>query len=181
MSVALRQALRAFGRRVQMLLGRGVVRATESKSGRSLLQVALMRDELRSGVEHLQEYGFASRPPVGAEVVVLFAGGNRDHGVVIASGDRRTRPNLLAPSEVAIYHPSGSQVLLRSDGSVLVSSATQVVLDTPSVRVQGDLVVTGEVTDRVETGGLSMHSMRSIFNVHSHPGGVVTPKMGVTP
>jgi phage baseplate assembly protein V len=163
-----------------MLLGRGVVRATESKDGRSLLQVSLMRNEQRSAVEHVQEYGFASRPPIGTEAVVLFAGGNRDHGVVIATADRRSRPPL-APAEVAIYHPSGSRVLLRSDGTVLVESATQVTLSTPTVRVEGDLVVTGNVTDKVEAGGLSMLAMRTIYNAHSHPGGVVTPKMEAAP
>lgn len=173
------QVVQRVARRVQMLFGRGLVRAVRTEGGRQLVQASILAGETRSNLEHPQEYGFASVPLPGTEVLIAFRSGNRDDGVVIASADRRTRPSDLERGEVALYHASGSRVLLRANGDVVVESATQVVLSTPSTRIEGDLEVTGDVTDQAESGGLSMATMRALYNVHSHPSGSpATPQMG---
>ncbi|WP_431477838.1 phage baseplate assembly protein domain-containing protein [Massilia eburnea] len=56
--------------------------------------------------------GFTSVPKPGAEGVVVFVGGNRDHGLVIAVEDRRFRLKGLASGEVAIYDDQGQKVHL---------------------------------------------------------------------
>jgi phage baseplate assembly protein V len=62
--------------------------------------------------------------------VVLFAGGRRDHGLVVAVDDRRYRKKDLEAGEVALYHKDGASILLKADGSIEVTpkSGQNVVL-----------------------------------------------------
>nr|WP_220792051.1 phage baseplate assembly protein [Gluconacetobacter azotocaptans] len=87
----------------------------------SRLQVVLPGGEIRSDVPLLQQYGLASRPVEGADIVVIFQGGDRTRGVAVASGDQRNRPAALQPGDVSLYHPrTGSRVWMKSDGSIQI-------------------------------------------------------------
>ena len=84
-------------------------------------------DDVFDGAELWQQYGLASRPPVGGEGLMLCAGGSGEGGILVATQDRAHRPSLAA-SEVALHGPkaSGSQatVHMRADGAVDVVPAT---------------------------------------------------------
>lgn len=110
---ALRQLLRPLATQIANLVARGVVRLADDSAKLQLLQVGVGPEETRDRVEHFQAYGFTSVPLAGAEVVVLFPGGRRDHGLVVASGDRRHRLAGLQPGEVALYTDEGDAIVLR--------------------------------------------------------------------
>ncbi|MCQ8240514.1 phage baseplate assembly protein domain-containing protein [Rhizosaccharibacter radicis] len=131
-----------LARRIGMTVGIGRQTAdTDESRGSATMQVALGGDELRDNVPHTQMFGFASRPIPGSDVVVLFQGGNRRQGTVIASGHQPSRPRDLASGEVCVFHPSsGARVWFRSDGSIRIVPAGA------PVEIDGDLVVTGKVT-----------------------------------
>jgi len=78
-------------------------------------------DELLRG-RLLQQYGFASRPPAGSPAVVVFRGGSSAGSLVVATG-AASYTVALADGEVALYHPSGAQVLLDRDGNVTLQAA----------------------------------------------------------
>jgi len=84
-------------------------------------------DDVFDGAELWQQYGLASRPPVGGEGLMLCAGGAGEGGILVATQDRAHRPSLAA-SEVALHGPkaSGSQgkVHMKADGAVDVVPAT---------------------------------------------------------
>lgn len=110
---AIRQLLRPLATQVANLVARGVVRLADDSAKLQLLQVTVGPGETRDRLEHLQAYGFTSVPLAGAEVVVLFPGGRRDHGLVVASGDRRHRLAGLQPGEVALYTDEGDAIVLK--------------------------------------------------------------------
>jgi phage gp45-like len=60
----------------------------------------------------------------GAEAVVLFVGGRREHGLVVAVDDRRYRLKGLEKGEVALYNKAGGKVVLKADGSIEVGGGT---------------------------------------------------------
>jgi phage baseplate assembly protein V len=128
---------RALFTRLQNLVSRAVVRRVDDASGLQLHQFALLADETREGVERVQNYGFTSVPLEGAEAVVLFVGGFRDHGLAVAVDDRRHRLKGLQPGEVAIYTDEGDSVVIRRGGTVEVTAATKVVLSAPAVELAG--------------------------------------------
>lgn len=142
LAARLLRAVAPLQRRVLLMLSRGIVRLVGDERPIQELQISLLRGELRSGVERMQECGFTSVPMPGAWAIAACIGGNRDHPVVIATDDGRHRPRNLAPGEVALYDPGGQLVHLRADGSVLVSAADKVlVAGTNRVEIQaGDQV-----------------------------------------
>lgn len=130
-------------RRVRLMVSRAVLQLIDDAPRLQEGQVTLLRGEVRSGVERFQEYGFTSVPLPGAEAVVLFVGGSRDHGVIVAADDRRHRPSELAPGEVMIYDDRGKFVHLKANGDVHVGGIRLLV--DADVQINGDVEVAGNI------------------------------------
>lgn len=96
-------------------------------------------EDVATGLERFQNYGFSSVPFVGtdSEAAVVFVGGNRDHGLVLAIDSRADRPKNMQPGEVMIYARGGAKISLLSDGSMSIESQQQVTVNAPSVIMQG--------------------------------------------
>ena len=151
-------------RRVLLMVARSVIDLLDEKNGKLLAQIKLLDGQVRAQVEILQQYGFASRPLAGGEAGVMFVGGNRHHGLVIATDDKRYRLRGMANGEVALYTDEGDVVHLKRGGEIYVKAKTKVRIDTPR------LECTGEIIDRIASGGRSMSAMRAVYNGHTHPG-----------
>lgn len=177
---ALSVLLRPLWRRVQSMVGRGLVTRVDEGEDLLKIQARLFAGELRDRVHVLGHYGFASSPEAGAEAVVVFLGGGRDNGVAVSVDDRRYRPTDLQPGEVRVYSRHGGTVSLMANGDVRIHAEGV-------VRVEGNTVVTGKVdaSDTVTSaedllaGGdvrdgdaaaiaKTMRAMRATFNAHRH-------------
>jgi phage baseplate assembly protein V len=157
-----RELLRQFERmlsplrvRVANLIARGTVTGVSDGSTLQTLQLGVLADETVDDGERFQSYGFSSVPLSGAEAVIVFPGGNRDHPLVIAVDDRRHRPTGLEAGEVAVYNSAGARILLTKDGDVVVSAASgrKVMVDDGA-------------------GGTEPLITKSQFDAHTHPTGV---------
>lgn len=124
--------------RIANLVSRGLVSLVNDETKLQELQLALLDEETREAVERFQQYGFTSVPQKGAEAVVLFVGGRRDHGLVLAVDDRRYRLKGLEGGEVALYTDEGDSIVLRRGGTVEVTAATKVVVAAPLVELAGN-------------------------------------------
>lgn len=151
--------IREMGNRVMMMFGRGVLRGVTDTGPRQQVQVELLKDELRDGLEHMQNYGFTSHP-LGGDVAVAFLGGNREQGIVLVVDDRRYRLALL-PGEVAIYDDQGNKIELLRD-MVKITAVQKIQVDAP----------TGEfnIDDFVINGGSLKHNGKNIGSTHQHGG-----------
>jgi phage baseplate assembly protein V len=118
----LERALRPLYKLIANLVSRAVVTRVDDSTELQALQVKVGADEVRDGLERFQQYGLTSVPDAGAEAVVLFVGGQREVGYVVAVDDRRYRVAGLAPGEVALYSKAGASVVLKADGSVVVTA-----------------------------------------------------------
>lgn len=153
--------MQRFGARISMALGIGRQTAdTDESQGTAALQAALPHGELRSDVPLVQQFGFASRPIAGSDVIVLFQSGDRTRGVAVATGHQPSRPKDLQPGEVCLFHPlSGSRIWLKADGSILIDPSNGKVL------LDGALTTTGSITaPEVVVNGIPHSS-------HEHPNG----------
>lgn len=158
--------------RMRLAIGRAILAAVSDAGAIQTAQADCLADETHDDVERIQEYGFTSVPLVGAEAVLVFPGGNRDHGLIIATDDRRYRLSGLQSGEVAIYTNNGDKIVIRADGTIEVVASTKVQITSPLVtmsgnlQVQGDIVAHGDISDHDTE---SMLGMRQVYNTHVHP------------
>ena len=135
-------AIEQLYHRVMMAFGRGFVTAVSEKSGTQILQVKLGSDETRDNTPRRAEYGFASSPLPGAQVIAIFMGGDRSNGAVIATDDPRYRLAGMKSGESAIYDDLGQCVYLTRDGIVIKGAGLPVnVQNCPQVVVTGGDVI----------------------------------------
>jgi phage gp45-like len=160
--------LRPVSVRVANLVARAVVKLVDDSTKVQLLQLGVLSDETRDGIERFQNYGFTSVPVDGSEAVVLFVGGRRDHGVALAVDDRRYRLRNLESGAVAVYNRAGSSIVMRDNGDVEITSASGVVT------VAGDVEVTGDVT----ADGVSLKTHAHGPGTYSNSGGAVAGTSG---
>lgn len=142
-----------FKRRIYGMVSRAVLSAVDDSTGIQALQIEGMADELHDGVERMQDYGFTSHPKAGAEATVVFAGGLRSHGLIVALGDRRFRLKDLTEGEVAMYDDQGQVVRLKRDG-VFVHTDKKVTIEAgEDILVHGDAKITVEAVGDVLVDG----------------------------
>ena len=130
---AVEKMLTPLRTRLANLVSRAVLARVDDSAKLQTVQVNVLAEETRDGVERFQNYGFTSVPLEGAEAVVVFVGGRRDHGLALAVDDRRHRLSGLQPGEVAVYSETGAAVVLKADGSVEVTPGAGAV-----VKLAGD-------------------------------------------
>lgn len=165
---SLRAAIASVLHRVKVGAMRAVVRGSGDGTKAATLDLAVLAKETLSGVERFAHFGLTTRPPDGAEAVVLCLGGSRDKPVVVADEDRRHRPvGALAKGETCLYAQGGARIFLRANGSVEIVAPGDVL-------VTGNLVASGDLEDALGT----LDALRQAYNVHVHAnpeGGNVGP------
>lgn len=156
------------------LLGRGVVESVDDTPMMRTVQAEFLPGDVREGLEHFEPYGFTSRVKEGAEAIGAFFNGDRSHGVVLVTADRRFRLHV-EEGEVAVFDDQGQKVVLKRDGILVetpknltatvggnalatVSGTTtlksgDVTIDAPSVHITGTLSVDGHISG---SGGMAV-------------------------
>ncbi len=113
-----------LSRRIAMTTTRGRMALVDDKKKLQQVQVELLADETKDNVERFQQYGFTSVPLEGAEALVVFLGGGRDHGIVLAIDDRRYRLTELKNGDVALYTDEGTSIVLTRDKTIKITCDT---------------------------------------------------------
>ena len=101
----------SLGSRLVGMIARGVVTFVDDLTTAQRAQL-LVQGEPTTLLEVFSQYGFSSIPLVGAEAVVAFLGGARDHGIVIGTDDKRTRPKAGEAGQVTVWHYAGHAIKL---------------------------------------------------------------------
>lgn len=163
------EVLKPYWRRIMMMVARGVVSGVNDGQKMQILQLGLRASETREKVERFQEYGFTSCPHNGAEAAVVFIGGDRGHGLVLAVDDRRYRLQGLEQGEVALYTDEGDKIHLKRGNQIdietktlSIKADTKVTVDTPRFEVSGDII------DQYGENAQTVDDMREIYNAHKH-------------
>lgn len=185
----LKKLVEPMQRRVMLMVGRCVLNAVYDGNPVQLVQASLLADETRDKVERMSEYGFTSVPHPGAQGVAVFVGGERGHGIVIATGDHRYRLKGLEAGEVAIYTDEGDSVVLKrgklievTTDTFVVKAATKVQFETPLVEATAKIEAGGDILDNSAANPRTMKGMRDQYNIHTHndpQGGQVAPPLPI--
>jgi len=169
----MRRLLEPVAARVRALASRGVVALSDDSRRAQELQITALAGETLQA-ERFGEFGFVSRPPAGAEVLVVCIGGDRGHAIVVATEDRASRPQGLAVGEAGLYAASGGSVVARL--TIRASGVVEVEASELRILGSGSLAAGGDVSDAVG----SLAQLRDAYNSHTHavttaPGTTSTP------
>lgn len=143
--------MKNFLKLVRSILGRGVLSASNEETKLRSIDAEYLPGEILEGLEHFEPYGFGSRAVKGSEVLSVFFNGDRSHGVVLVTADRRYRLRL-EEGEVAVFDDQGQKIHLKRDG-ILVSTPKNL---TAAVGGNFDATVTG--TSKIKTQALTIDS-----------------------
>lgn len=179
------RTLKNVQQRVMMAIARGVVRGISDGGKRQTVQVELLKDELRDGVERMQNYGLTSHPHPGGDAAVVFVGGNREQGIVLAFENRQYRVVGLEQGEVCLYDDLGNRVSLLRD-MVKVEAIQHAEVIAPTVKIVGAVTIEGSLevkgpstlTGNIASTGTITNNGKRIDSTHTHTG--VTPGGGST-
>lgn len=155
----LNRILEPIRTRIRSIVNRAIASLIDDTTAMQIVQLRLMKDETKSNVERVQNYGFSSVPLEGSETVVLFVNGNKDHGLVIAIDDSRYRVKNGAPGQVTVYDNDGNFVKLTEAEGIEINAPNEKVV----IKASGD----------IDIGNTSLKSLineefASIYNNHVH-------------
>ena len=161
------EMIKPLRNRVYTMITRAVLETVKDDKGMQLVKLKLLADETRDDVEHFQSFGITSNAPEGSECLAFSVGGNREHLVAVAIGDRKTRFKNLASGETAIYTDDGTVIHLKKGGIIKVLAATKLDVDAPLLELG-----TG-ILEKVLNG----ETFQTKYNAHTHP---FTGNLGIT-
>lgn len=83
MSEELIQIIKKLRTKVSNMLGRAILTAIREEGGQMIVQVEGLSGEVLSGLEHRQQYGFRSKPPLGCKGITIAIGGDKEDAIQI--------------------------------------------------------------------------------------------------
>lgn len=162
-------------RRVQLVVGRGRIKTGNDAGLVQMQQVQLGAAEIRDNTPRVSEYGFTSMPLPGCHGIVIFVGGDRSNGVMIATNDQNHRLKNLQPGEVAIYDDQGQSVYLKRGGIDVNGAGLPITVhNTPTVRVTADTSVTLDTPLVHATQNMTVDGLLTVGNFKMLAGGTAT-------
>lgn len=173
------EVIHRLHQRLLHAIGRGRITTGNDSGSVQTQQVKLGPLEVKDDIPRLAEFGLTSMPPIGSDAVLLFIGGDRSNGAIVATGHQASRPTGLQAGETMIYSQDGKQVYLTAGGGIVVEAKGQAVtVNNASIvtinaatkirMVTPLLEVTGDIIDNVGTNQHTVAQMRSIYNGHTH-------------
>jgi len=140
------------------------------------LQVSLLGDEVKDGVERIQQAGFTSVPLKDSEAVAVCVGGERDNMIIIATDSAETRPKGLSEGDVCIYH------VKKPENKIHIKDG-EISIEVDNLKVSGNIDAGGEIKGNSVIGttgviaGLGGASVGLLTHLHTSaaPGSPTTP------
>ncbi len=168
----MRHILIDLGNRLRAVIARGILNLVDDGDGVQIVQASVLAGEVRSGLEHLQPYGFKSVPLAGAEVLLVFPNGSRDHGYAVVVADRRHRPTGWTAGEVGMFtDEAGNSVRFKRGGELEIVASTKLTLSAPTIEINGTTVVAIDGTALVTIDGTIVNlQAKGNYENHIHDG-----------
>ncbi|VTU28444.1 phage baseplate assembly protein V [Variovorax sp. PBL-E5] len=165
-------AIEKLWRRMLLVVGRGRITTGDDSGMVQRQQVLLSAAEIRDDTIRVAEYGFTSMPLPGCHGVVVFIGGDRSNGVIIATNDQNHRLKNLKPGEVAIYDDQGQSVWLKRTGIEVNGAGLPILVhNTPTITLKADTSITLDAPLVHSTGNHTVDALFTTLNFAMVAGG----------
>lgn len=126
-------------------------------------QLSLEGGEVRDEIEHMEPYGFTSRPHVDGQTdaLALFLDDSRSLGVVICVADRRYRVTNLKAGEVCLFDDLGRKVHLKREGILIDGASSPITINTSA-----SVTVNASSSVNVNTGNVNINASETTISGH---------------
>lgn len=163
--------------RIKNITGTGIVTGAST----AMLQIRTATGRTNDRIKRLHNYGFMSRPLVGAKAYNLFIGGVTARGFTVNVEDERHQIEL-EPGEVAMLDDKGNLVHFTEEAIKIHSSAKLEIiatgdasLEAPNVAIiadkstfSGDVDIDKDLTVKGKVGGQSGTFGGVVVEKHQH-------------
>lgn len=147
-----RKLIAPLQRKVLLTIGRGVILATKDAGSIQLVQGTFLADEVKNDVEKMHHFGFSSHAPKNSECIMVSVGGNREHGIIIATESREYRFKDLGEGEAVIYSKDGDHVHLKNGNIIDVKTKTLNINASTAVNITSpDVAITASTGVNITT------------------------------
>lgn len=136
-----RKLIARWQHKIAIMIARGIIQYVDDGHGIQQVNLVVQLGNAWPAVQRFQEYGFTSVPEPGAEATVCAIGGNRSFGIIVATDDRRYRPQGLSAGDSALYDSRGQIVHLTPTGIVITGAGNINITGAPQVTVTGGDVI----------------------------------------
>ena len=114
--------VRRLSHRVQMVFTLGRTTTSVNDSGPiRMVQARMGGNQLKDNLPLMQQFGFASNPPVGCDLAVSSINGDRTVCAAVASNHQTYCVKSLGEGATAIYDAYGNIIVMSSGGILLYS------------------------------------------------------------
>ena len=152
--------------KMRLMVARGIVKLVQD-SGLQLMQLDLLDEETRDGVERVQNYGHRGHPPQGSTVATVAVAGSRDHLVVVACEHPDHVPPLES-GESAMYAMFGQLFKMDKEGNVTL------VCKDFNIQASGNVTAAAAGNYTATAGGNLGISARGGMSMHGEGGASLT-------
>lgn len=119
---------------IRSMIRRATLLATDDTGKQQKMRARGLADEEFKDVVRVQNYGFSSHPPAGAEGLVLALGGRSDRAMFLGMEHPEKRPVGLNEGESILYGPDGRKLHIQGD-KILIDAAGKEVVITGATKV----------------------------------------------
>lgn len=162
--------------RIKLFFAKAFVKEVDDTTDIQLMKLSLLEGESQWKVERLNSYGFTSVPLENSEAVVIYFGGNRDHGVVIQVDSGEFRIKNLKSGETCFYSKYGQSILNDENGNTIHTAA--------EIHLNGNsdyLVKYNALKTQIDQLKADFNAFVGVYNGHTgHTTGVVPSTLAIT-
>jgi len=144
--------------KMRLMVSKAVVALIDDGKKIQQMQLLALAGEVLADVERYQQFGFTSVPLPGAEAIVAFIAGDREHGIVLGVEDRRYRPTGLTNGQACFYDIL-SKIKLTADGKALHDVPVKTEIKSAEV-----VLGAGVVLEKILNG----ETFQVTYNSHTH-------------
>lgn len=127
---------------IRAMLRRAAVVSVDDSGDRQLLDLSAFASDLPRKVARIQDFGFASNPPVGGEGLLLCPGGRSDRAVFVGGEAKQYRPKNTELGGTILYDANGQAVSLVKNNIRIVGTDT-VTITAPTIVLAGNVHLGG--------------------------------------
>ena len=160
--------------KMRLMVARGIVKLVQD-AGLQLMQLDLLDEETRDGVERVQNYGHRGHPPQGSTVATVAVAGSRDHLVVVACEHPDHVPPLES-GESAMYAMFGQLFKMDIEGNVTLVCKNFTIEASENItsNAGGDSTTTAAGNSTTTAGGNLGISASGGMSLHGEGGATMT-------